>query len=99
MGEGFGLIGVATVNSAGIVGSSDTGNPNAIRVFDVAISNTGAAVAVIRLYSGIHTNGTPILQIDTTDMFLHSDRGYRFASGCFAWCVGGTATINYIREF
>lgn len=100
--EGFGLIGVATINSAGPVGSSSTANVQRVRVFDVAIANTSGAVGTVRLYDNYassSTGVTPIIQIDTTDMFLHSDNGYLFANGCYAIATGCTATVNYIREF
>lgn len=90
----FGLVGVASIGSAGVVGGGGV-----IRVYDLAIANTSAATATVNLYNGFDTTGTPYMLINTSVMYQHTDAGFRFDKGCFAVASGCTATINYIREF
>lgn len=97
----LGLTDVAIIKSAGPVGSANTAiYTNTIRVFDIAIGDTGSAAGrVLLLDNYASSTSSRVALIDSRSMFLHSNAGYRFTNGCYCIATGCTATINYIREF
>ena len=103
MSVNIGLVGIASVNTAGNqqVATAPSGANianSAIRVFDFALVGTGGNVT---FYAGTTSSGTALIQLNGSLMNIHSDVGYRFAGGVYA-SVGATiggATITYMTEF
>jgi hypothetical protein len=91
----LGLTGLAAIGStAEAVGAS--GKP--IRVYDAILVDTGNTLS---LYSGTTTAGPAVIVLSAAaGIFeMHSNVGIRFANGCFASATGGSAHVNFIREF
>jgi hypothetical protein len=94
-------VGYATFTSSGAFPTPDT-NKYAYRVFDFAYAVTGDATAHGRLWNltaGYDTTGTlPVICINNSVPYIHSDVGYRFPNGFYVWSVGTSVSVNYITE-
>ena len=96
-------VGFVQISSASYIGpvlASGSSVPLAHRVFDLAMSTTGAVNSVL-LYPALDaagTTGNPAVSLGGNIQFLHTDVGYLFTYGCWCRPIGTTATVNFITE-
>ena len=97
-------VGYATFSTSGPFTTVSTNNlPTAIRVFDFAYAVTGAAASSARLWNlnaaGNTTGTLPVVTLNNSVPYIHTDVGYRFPTGIYVWVSAVTVSVNYIEEF
>jgi hypothetical protein len=107
MAYNYGNVGIINVTSGGAVGVNLISAPanGAVRVFDMCLLTTAAAINLISGQSDVGaaiTTANTLIRLDNNFKTINSNAGIRFIGGVIVsstTLAGNLATISYIKEF